>query len=204
MRFPSLILASGSPRRQELISMISRDFKVEKPDVDEKALEREVWADASRTFEEKVKDLVVTLSREKAKKVASRHKESIVIGADTVVVLGDAVLGKPENKDAAFAMIRSLAGQTHRVLTGVTVFYLDKEESFVSQTKVHFSPWDTQMEEEVKDYVGQGLPLDKAGAYGIQETAGLWVDWMEGDYFNVVGLPVAKLNKLLFQMMDTN
>lgn len=201
MGFPQLILASGSPRRRELISMITEDFTVEKPKVDEKLLEEEIWADQSNSFEEKIKILVEVLSREKAKQLARNHPQAMVIGADTVVVHENAVLGKPETKDDAYRMLQSLAGKTHRVLTGVTVCYMGREESLVSETKVRFYPWDEHMEKEVRRYVDEGKPMDKAGGYGIQETAGLWVDWMEGDYFNVVGLPVAKLNRLMLHMI---
>lgn len=196
-----LILASASPRRRELLGMIANEFLVMTAHVDEETLMNNFPWDDKKSFHEQVKGVVVRLSGEKARQVATNRSHAMVIGADTVVVLGDRLLGKPADREEAFQMIRSLAGQTHVVMTGVTVCFNENVRSFVSETNVRFIPWDRQMEEEVMLYVEQGLPLDKAGAYGIQEAAGLWVDWMEGDYFNVVGLPVAKLNRVMAEML---
>ena len=200
MNEKKLILASGSPRRRELLALIQENFEVIPSHVDEKAMEEKIFKDRTNSFEEKVEMLVKQLSLGKARQVAGRFPGAMVIGADTVVVHEGKVLGKPENNAEAFEMIRSLAGQIHRVMTGVAVCWNGKENVFISQTKVCFLPWDEQMKREVESYVKDGHPMDKAGGYGIQETAGLWVDWIDGDYFNVVGLPVVKLNKVMEQM----
>lgn len=192
-----LILASASPRRKELLRLITEDFLVEESRVDEKVWERNILHKSGSSFEERTWELVVRLAETKAKFVQEQHPGALVIGADTVVVHDNVLLGKPESKEEAFRMIRSLAGETHKVLTGVAVLFEEREECFVSETKVRFYPWSSEMEKEVYAYIEEGHPFDKAGGYGIQEKAGLWVEAIEGDYFNVVGLPVARLNQVL-------
>lgn len=196
-KVPQIILASASPRRKELLRLITEDFLVEESKVDEKVWERNILQKSGSSFEERTRELVVRLAETKAKSVQVQHPGALVIGADTVVVHGNVLLGKPENKEEAFRMIRALAGATHKVLTGVAVLFEEREECFVSETRVRFYPWSPEMEKEVYAYIEEGHPFDKAGGYGIQEKAGLWVESMEGDYFNVVGLPVARLNQVL-------
>jgi septum formation protein len=125
-----------------------------------------------------------------------------VVGGDTIVVLDEQILGKPADEMEAYKMIKQLAGNTHQVLTGVSLRYRDQEEWFVATSTIKFYQWDYQMQREVADYVASGKAMDKAGAYGIQEEAGLWVKAIKGDYNNIVGLPIAKLNKRLGKMLE--
>ena len=201
--YPTVILASQSPRRKELLSLCVKDFAVQVSEIDEKEVERKILAEAGQEdFIETARKLVETLAREKAAVIHRLQTNAMVIGADTVVVLDNRVLGKPMDADEAYAMLRSLAGRTHSVLTGVSIQWGELEETFAVETKVHFFDWDAQMDAEVRAYIASGSPLDKAGAYGIQEEAGLWVERIEGDYNNIVGLPVASVNKAMQRMLS--
>ena len=176
-----MILASQSPRRRELMSYITDDFKVMVSEVDETLPEGISPSDA-----------VLYLSRIKAEPFSGEN--DIVIGADTVVTIDGKILGKPANKEDAAAMLRLLSGKTHSVFTGVTIIKYGKSESFFVETKVKFFDL---TEEEIEKYVETGEPMDKAGAYGIQGFGSLLVEKIDGDYFNVVGLPVSLLNRRL-------
>lgn len=184
-----IILASGSPRRKELMGVLGQPFTVRVSDADEKT-----DPELPPYF------IVEQLSLLKASAVASEVKEegkdAIVIGADTVVVYKDAILTKPADAEEAKGMLSALSGNWHSVLTGVTVMNTKnaKSETFYVETKVHFI---SLTEEQIDAYVKTGEPLDKAGAYGIQGRGGLFVDKIDGDYFNVVGLPVCKLAEVL-------
>ena len=179
-----IILASASPRRKELLKKIVRDFRVITGGVDEASIK----AASPLLFARKAAIL-------KAKAVAAKHNNSIVIGADTIVLLGKKILGKPKNKKEAIAMLTSLAGRTHRVITGIAVIFPGlKVVSDVAVTKIKTKKVSA---EEILDYVNTGRPLDKAGAYGIQEIEEIFIDKIDGDYENVVGLPVFKLKKIL-------
>ena len=175
------ILASQSPRRRELMKYITNDFEVRVSDVDETLPEGMTPAEA-----------VLYLSRIKAQPFATA--DETVIGADTVVAIDGEILGKPANKEDAAQMLRKLSGKTHSVFTGVTVINGEKTESFFVETKVKFFELS---DGEIEKYVKTGEPLDKAGAYGIQGYGCLLVEKIEGDYFNVVGLPVSQLNRVL-------
>lgn len=200
---PTIILASQSPRRKELLSLCVKDFAVQVSEIDEKEVERNILTGASQEdFIETARKLVETLAREKAAVIHRSQEKAMVIGADTVVVLDKRILGKPADADEAYAMLRSLAGRTHSVLTGVSIQWGEQEETFAVETKVSFFEWDAQMEAEARAYVASGSPMDKAGAYGIQEKAGLWVEGIEGDYNNIVGLPVASVNKAMHRMLS--
>ncbi len=174
----SLILASASPRRRELLSLAGFDFDVITADVDE-------VLDASLAPSQ----LVMSLAFQKASAVAADHGESTVIGADTVVVLDGKVLGKPHSSDEAAAMLGSLSGRTHEVYTGVCLIKGDKVHSFFECTKVMFYPLEKEL---IESYVASGDCNDKAGSYGIQGKGCVLVKGIEGDYFNVVGFPVAR------------
>ena len=184
-----IILASGSPRRKELMELLGLPFSVRVSDVDE-----------STDPELPPYFIVEQLSLLKASAVASEMKaegaEGIVIGSDTVVVFEDAILGKPKDSADAKKMLTALSGNWHSVLTGVTVMNTKnaKSETFYVETKVHFIPLS---QEQIDAYVATGEPLDKAGSYGIQGKGGLFVDRIDGDYFNVVGLPMCKLATVL-------
>lgn len=176
-----LILASGSPRRRELLTQVGAVFEVEKSDVEE--LTDPSWSP---------KETVRHLAEIKALAVAQKHEEGIVLGADTVVVDGDKVLGKPEDKEDAKAMLKGLSGRSHEVMTAVVLVDASGEKPLwgsVETTKVKFK---TLSDEEIEAYVLTGESMDKAGAYGIQGYGALLVEQLEGCYFNVVGLPLVK------------
>ena len=179
-----LILASQSPRRRELLRYITDEFEIKVSDVDETLPEGISPAEA-----------VLYLSRIKAQPFAS--PDDTVIGADTVVAIDGEILGKPANKEDAALMLHKLSGKTHSVFTGVTVIKGEKAESFFVETKVKFFELS---DSEIEKYVKTGEPLDKAGAYGIQGYGCLLVEKIDGDYFNVVGLPVSKLNQVLMSI----
>ena len=184
------ILASGSPRRRELMSLIREDFTVEIPGVDESVPDNV-----------ETEDIAEYLSGIKAGAVFDGHdNEAVVVtGSDTVVIYGDRVLGKPRSRQDAYDMLKTLSGRTHEVRTGVTVIYRTEsgEEgrlSFTDHAKVEFYELTDQ---EIEEYISTGEPLDKAGAYGIQGRGALLVRKIDGDYYSVVGFPVGKLNREL-------
>lgn len=197
-----IILASQSPRRSELLSLCIKEFAVQAADINEKAIEERILAEAGQgTFLDTATELVETLAREKAAVIHRENSEAMVIGSDTVVVLDEKILGKPVDEADAYAMLRALAGKTHSVLTGVSILWGEKEETFASETKVSFFEWDDRMAKEVKSYVSSGKPMDKAGAYGIQEEAALWVSGIEGDYNTIVGFPIALVDKAIHRLL---
>ena len=177
-----LILASASPRRQELLKLFHIPFVVRVADIDE-------TMDLSRSpYEE-----VARVSCQKALAVP-RGAGDIVIAADTIVVCEGKVLGKPHDKAEAVSMLRLLSGRDHQVMTGCTVLRGDLRETFTEVTDLHFRPLS---EKEIANYVASGEPMDKAGSYGIQGGAALFCERMVGDYYNVVGLPVCRLGETL-------
>lgn len=180
-----IILASRSPRRRELLGQMGlKGFKIVSPDVDE-----HVEGNPSPA------QLVEELSLRKARAVAAgADGEDLVIAADTVVALDGAVLGKPEDERAAFAMLSALSGNRHRVYTGVTVMRGDQAVTEHEETLVTFRELEP---EEIEHYIATGEPMDKAGAYGIQGLGALLVSGIQGDYFNVMGLPVFRLGRML-------
>lgn len=180
-----LILASGSPRRRELLDLMGLTYTVEKPDVDE-------------SFSGRPSETVMEISRRKAAAVAARHSDSIIIAADTLV-FADGALGKPHTPERAKEMLRSLAGNWHHVYTGITVINTRSGRILrnVDKTRVHLVP---MTEQEINAYVATGEPLDKAGAYGIQGMGGMFVDRIDGSYSNVVGLPMSMLRIMLAQV----
>lgn len=178
-----IILASASPRRRELISLITNEFEIHTADVDE-------------TIEEGVspEEAVMLLSLKKAKAVSDLFRERTVIGADTIVVCDGKILGKPENRENAKEMLRMLSGRTHQVLTGVTITDGEKTDTFFVSSDVTFF---NLTEEEISGYAESGEPDDKAGAYAIQGKGSLFVEKINGDYFNIVGFPVSEVNRHL-------
>ena len=178
----NLILASGSPRRRELMSQVGLDFTVVTSDADENIKEMEP------------EDYVRELSSVKAQSVLEQYADNedsvIVIGADTIVYHKGEILTKPKNEEDAFRILKSLEGQIHQLYTGVTICSAHKNVSFYEKTDV----WVYDMtDEEIRDYISTGEPMDKAGAYGIQGKFAAYIKGIEGDYNNVVGLPVARL-----------
>jgi MAF protein len=203
---PKIILASKSPRRQELFKLVVKshgikDFIIQVAEIDEKRIETEILANSDEDFQDAVKILVEELAARKARVVQKINPRALVVGADTIVVIDEQILGKPADEMDAYNMIKRLAGNTHQVFTGVSIRYRDLEERFIVNSTIKFYEWDHQMQREVADYVASGKAMDKAGAYGIQEEAGLWVKWIKGDYNNIVGLPIAKLNKRFGKML---
>ncbi len=177
-----LILASASPRRQELMKLFHVPFTVRASDIDE------TMNPAASPAQE-----VARVSRLKA--LAARHgPEDMVVAADTIVVCGGKILGKPHTPREAEEMLTLLSGQVHQVMTGVTVLRGGRAETFTEITALHFRPLG---QKEIRDYVATGEPMDKAGAYGIQGGAALFCSRLEGDYYNVMGLPVCRLGGVL-------
>lgn len=178
------ILASASPRRRELFSIIWPDFDVEVSDVDESSVS---WTSPE--------ELCLALSRLKATDVASRHTDSCVIGADTIVCVDGEVLGKPHDNGDAVRMLTMLSGRSHHVLTGICICLGGKViANKCCDTEVVFKSLTTS---EINSYVSSGDPFDKAGAYGIQNGAARFCERINGDFFNVVGLPVNLLYETL-------
>lgn len=178
-----IILASGSPRRRELLNTLGLSFTVHP------AKGEEIAPDGAGPEE-----IVKALSRAKAEEVARQFPDKLIIAADTIVYLDGMVLGKPKDEDDAKAMLSKLSGRAHEVYTGVTVILEDKTICESECTKVIFRDVSA---EEIASYVASGDPMDKAGAYGIQGKAALMVEGLEGDYFNVMGLPLCRLGKML-------
>ena len=181
----SIILASNSPRRRELLAQIGiRDFQILSPDVDEAV---EPGLSPAR--------MVEALSLRKAQAAAGRAgADDLIIAADTVVALDGRVLGKPRDQEEAFAMLSALSGREHRVYTGVTVLGGGQAATEHEETAVAFRALSP---EEIRDYIATGEPMDKAGAYGIQGVGALLVQGIRGDYCNVVGLPLFRLGRML-------
>lgn len=179
-----IVLASASPRRKQLLEMLGLTFTV-RPAKGEEAVPDGVDP----------KEAVQYLSAQKAGSVAAECAwDDVIIGADTIVWYGGNILGKPRDEEDAARMLSMLSGNTHMVYTGVTVRKGDTVLSAAEETKVRFR---RISDREIKAYIQTGEPMDKAGAYGAQGYASLFVEGMEGDFFNVMGLPVCRLGKLL-------
>ncbi len=180
------ILASGSPRRKDILHDLGCQFDVMTADTDETCTATDPA------------EIVCTLAKRKAEAVADklgvRSDERLIIAADTLVACDGKVLGKPVDRDDAAAMLRMLSGRTHQVFSGVSLIWGDKQSTAFECTDVTF---DTLTEQEIQRYVDSGEPLDKAGSYGIQGKAAAFIRRIDGCYFNVVGLPVHRLYRLL-------
>ncbi len=181
----NIILASQSPRRRELLEKMGiRDFSILVPDAEETLKE-------GLTPQETVEHI----SRQKSEAAAALvSAQDIVITADTMVFLGGEKLGKPHDEEHAFRMLRALSGNRHEVCTGVTVRRGDQSETFSVTTGVYFRE---TTDSELRAYIASGEPMDKAGAYGVQGLGCLLVERIEGDYYNVMGLPVERLGRVL-------
>lgn len=186
-----IILASGSPRRKELLSTITDDYTIITSNADEtpsKTVPSEIVEELSLKKGEEV------FERVKAEGTIDILEENLVISADTLVFLGSERMGKPKDKADAVRMIKELSGNTHDVITGVTLIYTKtgsvKKVSFHEKTEVIVYPLS---DKEIEDYVATGEPMDKAGAYAIQGFFGKFIKAVNGEYANVVGLPVARL-----------
>ncbi len=178
-----IVLASASPRRRELIRLIS-DNVLCVPSGEDETLPDGISASKVPLY----------LARLKAESVANAYPDSIVIGSDTVVILGEEILSKPESEQDAFLKLSTLSGKTHKVVTACCIIDGEKVRAFSEETQVEFYEL-TPL--EIEEYIKTGEPMDKAGAYGIQGRGSLFVKGITGDYFNVVGLPVARLKREL-------
>lgn len=196
----SVILASASPRRRELLSRMGIDFEIVTSSMEETTKESEP--------EKVVKELSFKKAEDVLKQIRKNHQYSdntpvVIIGADTVVSKDSRIMGKPKSKEEAFDMIRSIQNSTHQVYTGVTIFiYQDgtkklQSKSFAECTDVVVFP---MTDSEINDYIATGDCMDKAGAYGIQGPFGIFVEKIKGDYNNVVGLPIARLYQTLKEL----
>lgn len=178
-----LILASASPRRRELLTQIGLAFTVVTADIDETPLSGEVHT-----------DYTLRLAEAKARAVLGLHPDAVAIGADTTVAVDGELLGKPRDPDDAARMLRLLRGRGHQVTTAIAVLTREQTLTAAETTAVFFS---SMTDGEIAAYVATGEPMDKAGAYAIQGHAAQWIPRIEGDYGNVVGLPLARLAGLL-------
>ncbi|MBQ1324576.1 MAG: septum formation inhibitor Maf [Solobacterium sp.] len=178
-----LILASQSPRRNELMEKCSLHFTVEATDIDE-------------TIEctEDLQEAVMRLAYGKAHAVLQKHPDAVVVGSDTIVVVDDEVLGKPKDEADAVSMLRKLSGRTHLVMTGLCIISSAREYRNVSVSEVAFETMD---EEEISSYVRTGEPMDKAGAYAVQGIAARYIKEIRGDYYAIMGLPLSMVYEAL-------
>ena len=194
MFLPKLILASGSPRRAEILTSVGWEFTKDVADIDETEL-----ADESPT------DYVQRLAREKAEKVAAKYENALVLGADTTVVIDGQIIGKPADLDDARRMLELLSGKWHEVLTGAAIVKVQGSKFKVQSSKTPVGVQSTKVKfaelsaAEIEFLVQYGEPLDKAGAYAVQAQAALFIEKIEGDYWNVVGLPVNLIYRLICQ-----
>lgn len=188
-----IILASQSPRRKQLLEWAEVDFDIITSGIDED------WPDGMA-----IVNVPIHIARNKAKDVQKGNlfkeypKDTPIVAADTIVVIDDKILGKPENRDEAIWMICSLSGRSHKVITGVVVLKGDEEHSFAETTDVHFHELTRA---QIENYVDQYKPFDKAGSYAIQEWIGVvGIKGVNGDFYNVMGLPVSRVVRLLHDL----
>ena len=185
-KYKKFILASKSPRRIELLELLDIDFKVVPSDIVEEI-------NKNITNEQVVMDLAL----QKAEDISSRNPDFYVLGFDTLVILDGVPLGKPKNKKDAMRMLRLLRGRTHTVLTGCAIVNNIYRDSFYSSAEVTFYD---MSDDEIAEYIKTKEPLDKAGAYGIQAYGSKYIKKVNGDYFTIVGLPIAKLYRKLQEL----
>ncbi len=180
----NIILASQSPRRRELMSLLFENFDILVSNADESVSPSLSPAEC-----------VIEIAQRKLFDIKEKTDgDALIVAADTVVVLDNKILGKPRDEEDAFNMLSSLSGREHTVFTGVAVAYRDKLSSFAEETKVTFRKLS---DDTIRAYIKTGEPMDKAGAYGIQNKGALFVEKIDGDYFNVVGLPICRLSREL-------
>ena len=178
-----IVLASKSPRRKELLSLLNIPFEIIVSDIDEKIdLNNDIYSEIEK------------LSFQKAKAVFKKNNDAIVIGADTIVYINKQVLGKPKDKEDARRMLKMLSNNIHEVITGVTIISNKSIDTFSQSAKVYFYPL---LDEEIEEYIDSIEPLDKAGAYAIQGLGAKFVKKIDGDYSTVVGLPIGEVYRRL-------
>ena len=179
----NIILASNSPRRKELLKYISNDFIVKPSNVDE-TIPKDIPVELSAEY----------LAKLKASAIAQEYPNDLVIGCDTIVLHNNRILGKPSNENECFEYLKSLSNDTHKVITGVCLIYQNRVTSFSEVTEGTFH---LLTDDEIYKYISTKEPFDKAGGYAIQGYGSLLVKKIHGDYFNVVGLPISKLNRVI-------
>lgn len=182
---PKLVLASGSPRRAEILTAVGWEFVKRIADIDERV-----------RIGEEPENYVIRLASEKAKAVLASDTDEIVLGADTIVVIGGQIIGKPVDLADAKRMLQMLAGNWHEVLTGVAVVRDAATVTSTQRTRVKFAP---MSDPEIEYLATHGDPLDKAGGYAVQAQAALFIERIDGDYWNVVGLPVRLVYELIMK-----
>ncbi len=183
IKMPKLILASASPRRSEILQSVGWKFETDIPDIDES----EAAGESPETY-------VQRLAQTKAETIASRHAGEIVLGADTTVVIDNQIIGKPIDVEDAKRMLKMLSGKWHEVLTGIAIVNDGETRVGVQNTRVKFAEMSNA---EISFLIEKGDPLDKAGAYAVQAQAALFIEGIEGDYWNVVGLPINLVYRLV-------
>ena len=178
-----IILASASPRRKTILSQVGLDFTIEPSRINE-----------DFSIDLLPKAFCEYWAREKANDIAKSHSDKLIIGADTIVIIDDKILGKPKSYNESFAMLKSLSGKTHQVLTGVSFIHLDFEIDFTfnEATDVSFC---LLTDEEIKKYIDKYKPYDKAGSYGIQDGFSVYVEKINGCFYNVMGFPISRFHK---------
>ncbi|HMO80505.1 MAG TPA: Maf family protein [Pyrinomonadaceae bacterium] len=187
-QLPQLVLASASPRRAEILAAVGWPFVKDVPEIDESELP-----------DESPDEYVVRLAKAKASVIGSKRPAELILGADTTVVVEGRIIGKPADAPEAAEMLRLLSGRWHSVLTGIAVARGDSLEVGVQSTRVKFSELS---EAEIDFLIRYGEPLDKAGAYAVQAQAALFIESIEGDYWNVVGLPVNLLYETIRRIFN--
>lgn len=186
----NIILASASPRRQELLKKLYSDFIVFPADIDE-TLPDDIGSEFAPVF----------LAAEKANAVSDKFPNDLIISADTVVVLDGQILGKPKDENDAIKTLKMLSGKTHKVITGCCICIGENCSCFSEESFVTFYPL---TEKEILDYVKTNEPMGKAGSYGIQGYGALLVERIEGDFYNIVGLPIARLSREITELLQQN
>jgi len=196
-----IILASASPRRRELLSLVTDDFEIITADIDERAAEIRMEEDGVPA--NKVSERLAEIKAEAVFDSLTEEEKDIfiVIGADTSVILDDVIYGKPEDREDAVRMLSSMSGRAHVVATGVALFTRSSKRVFTEETRVEFNALDDYQKTLISEYCDSRSPFDKAGAYGIQDKGALLIKGIDGDYSNVVGLPVARLARELAIMV---
>lgn len=184
-----IILGSNSPRRKELLELLGYKFKVVSPNVDENV-------DNTNLVE-----MVEEIASRKAYSLSNNYKDCLIICADTIVVVDNMYLGKPKDSSDAFSMIKKLQNNVHQVYTAVVVIYKDKKYQFTSKTDVYVDPI---TETEIHEYISTIEPYDKAGGYGIQGQFARYIERIDGDYYNVMGLPISKLDRLIKEIKNSH
>ena len=183
MKKIDIILASASPRRKVILSQIGIQFTI---------IESNTLEDFSLKLPPEA--FCEHWAREKARDVAKNHPNSLIIGADTIVVLDKKILGKPQNKDQSFSMLKSLSGRTHEVLTGVSFIHIDSKFDITFNESTYVS-FDTLSDNDILNYINVYKPYDKAGSYGIQDRFSIHINKITGCYYNVMGFPISKFHK---------